>query len=276
MCNWARQDTFFSVAPNCTSATGCVTALGPVTTTFSADPDALVAPRFVNWSVALEKKLPAAIYLKAEYSQRHGARGFVYDTNNDTADGNFILENSRDDHYEGFQIALRRNFRESYMIMGSYTRSSARSNQALDFNIDNPVLSVQKPGPFPWDTPNRLLTWGYLPLFKLPIVHQLEIAYTVEARTGFPFNLLNTQQQLISEPGAERFPDYFSLNIQIEKRFHFWGRYIAVRGGFDNLTGRCNPFVVNNVIDPISHPEPTFAACQGRAFTSRIRLLGHK
>jgi hypothetical protein len=272
----ARQDTFFSVAPNCTSATGCVTALGPVTTTFSADPDALVAPRFVNWSVALEKKLPAAIYLKAEYSQRHGARGFVYDTNNDTADGNFILENSRDDHYEGFQIALRRNFRESYMIMGSYTRSSARSNQALDFNIDNPVLSVQKPGPFPWDTPNRLLTWGYLPLFRLPIVHQLEIAYTVEARTGFPFNLLNTQQQLISEPGAERFPDYFSLNIQIEKRFHFWGRYIAVRGGFDNLTGRCNPFVVNNVIDPLSHPEPTFAACQGRAFTSRIRLLGHK
>jgi hypothetical protein len=48
-----------------------------------------------------------------------------------------------------------------------------------------------------------------------------------------------------------------------------------VRGGFDNITGRCNPFVVNNVIDS-SHPNPSFTACQGRAFTSRIRLLGRK
>ena len=160
--------------------------------------------------------------------------------------------------------------------MGSYTRSSARSNQALDFNVDNPVLSTQQPGPYPWDTPNRFLSWGYLPLFKLPIVHRLELAYTVEARTGFPFNLLNTQQQLISSPGADRFPDYFSLNVQLEKRFHFFGYYLALRGGFDNLTGRCNPFVVNNIIDPVTHPAPTFAACQGRAFTSRLRLLSKK
>ena len=44
---------------------------------------------------------------------------------------------------------------------------------------------------------------------------------------------------------------------------------------FDNLTGRCNPYVVNSVIDS-SHPNPTFTACQGRAFTSRIRLIGQK
>jgi hypothetical protein len=29
------------------------------------------------------------------------------------------------------------------------------------------------------------------------------------------------------------------------------------------------------VIDP-TNPHPTFAACQGRSFTSRIRLLGRK
>jgi hypothetical protein len=98
----------------------------------------------------------------------------------------------------------------------------------------------------------------------------------MEVRTGFPFNLLNPQQQLISLPGAERFPDYASLNLQLEKRFHLLGYYLAVRGGFDNITGRCDPFVVNNVIDPVSHPEPTFSACLGRAFTSRIRLLGRK
>ena len=47
------------------------------------------------------------------------------------------------------------------------------------------------------------------------------------------------------------------------------------RGGFDNITGHGNPFFVNSVIDP-THPSPTFTALEGRAFTSRIRLLGRK
>ena len=97
----------------------------------------------------------------------------------------------------------------------------------------------------------------------------------MEARTGFPFSLLNDQHALIGKPGAERFPDYFSLNVQLEKKFHLFHNYWALRGGFDNITGRCNPYVVNNVIDPF-HLAPTFAACQGRAFTSRIRLLARK
>ncbi|SPE28488.1 conserved exported hypothetical protein [Acidobacteriia bacterium SbA2] len=269
-----RQDTFYSVAPNCTTSTGCVTAAGPVATTFTVNPSALQVPRFLNWSLGLEKKLPAAIYLKAEFLEKRGARGFVYDASTPTST-NYLLQNTRDDHYTAFQLTLRHNFRENYTLMGSYTRSSARSNQALDFNVDNPILSSQQPGPFPWDTPNRFLSWGYLPFFNLPVIHQLEVAYSLEARTGFPFSLLNDQQQLISAPGAERFPYYFSLNLQLEKRFHLFGYYLALRGGFDNITGRCNPFIVNSVIDP-SHPQPTFTACEGRAFTSRIRLLGRR
>jgi hypothetical protein len=268
-----RQDTFFSINPNCIPT--CVTTTGPVPTTFTTNTAALQVPRFLNWSLGLEKKLPAAIYLKAEFLERRGTHGFVYDTLNNTTSGNFILQSTRDDHYTALQLTLRHNFRESYMIMGSYTRSRARSNQALDFNVDNPTLSPQQPGPYPWDTPNRFLSWGYLPFFKLPVIHQLELAYSAEARTGFPFSLFNDQQQLISKPNADRFPEYFSLNLQLEKRFHLFGYYLALRGGFDNLTARCNPYVVNSVIDP-THPLPTFSACQGRSFTSRIRLLGRK
>jgi len=268
-----RQDIFFTTDPTCTASSGCVTTNG-VLSTFTANPTTLQSPRFLNWSVGLEKKLPAAIYLKAEYFERRGHRGFVYNIANNIP-GDFVLQNTRQDQYDAFQITLRRKFRESYMLMGSYTRSRAHSNQALDFNVDNPILSAQQPGPYPWDTPNRFLSWGYLPFFKLPIIHALEVAYSVEARTGFPFSLLNPQQQLISAPGAERFPEYFSLNLQLEKRFHLFGYYLALRGGFDNITGRCNPFVVDSVIDA-THTAPTFAACEGRAFTSRIRLLGRK
>jgi hypothetical protein len=270
----SRHDTFFFTDPTCTTPTGCVTTAGPRTTTFTANTSALQSPRFVNWSIALEKKLPAAIYAKAEYFQRRGSRGFVYDAPA-LSSGDFILRNTRDDHYNSFQITFRRNFREAYMLMGSYTRSSATSNQALDFNVDNNILSPQQPGPYPWDTPNRFLSWGYLPFFNLPIIHRLEIAYSMEARTGFPFSEFTDQQQLIGKPGEHRFPEYLSLNLQLEKRFHFLGYYLALRGGLDNITGRCNPYVVNSVIDA-THPQPTFSACEGRAFTSRIRLIGRK
>jgi len=281
-----RQDTFYSVNPNCVTPTGCVTTTGPITTTFSVNTSTLQipqlqVPRSLNWSLGFEKKLPAAIYVKAEFLEKRGTRGFVYNTPNNAAGGDYALQNTRDDRYDALQFTLRRNFSESYAIMGSYTRSHAHSNQVLDFNVDSNLLSPQQPGPYPWDTPNRFLSWGYLPFFRLPIIHQLEVAYSAEARTGFPFSLLNDQQQLISPPGAERFPYYFSLNVQLEKRFHLFGYYLALRGGFDNITGRCNPFVVDGVIvnsaNPnLNHPAPTFSACEGRAFTSRIRLLGRK
>jgi hypothetical protein len=270
-----RQDCFYGVGtainPNCNPSVPATY----VTTGFAADTGSLQAPRFLNWSLGLERKLPAAIYLKAEFLEKRGSRGFVYNTPN-AASGDFVLENTRDDRYDALQVTLRHNFRESYMITGSYTRSRARSNQALDFNVDNPIQSGQQPGPYSWDTPNRFLSWGYVPFFKLPVFHRFELAYSMEARTGFPFTELTPQQQLYSKVGAGRFPEYFSLNLQLEKRFHFLGYYLALRGGFDNITGRCNPYVVNSIIDPATHPAPTFSACQGRAFTSRIRLLGRK
>jgi hypothetical protein len=269
-----RQDCFYDAtgSPNANCGGSDATY---VSTTFTADTRMLQAPQFLNWSIGLEKKLPAAIYMKAEFMERRGERGFVYDAIS-PGGSDFVLQNTRVDRYDAFQITLRHNFRENYTVMGAYTRSRARSNQVLDFNVDSPILSAQQPGVYPWDTPNRFLSWGYLPFFKLPVVHQLEVAYSMEARTGFPFNLLTTQQELKGAPAAQRFPEYFSLNLQLEKKFHLMGYYLAVRGGFDNITGRCDPLVVNNVIDPVNHPEATFSACLGRAFTSRIRLLGRK
>ena len=259
-----RQDTFFS--------NGAIT--GTRNTTFSVNTNELNAPRFLNWSLGVEKKLPKSIYLKAEFMERRGSSGFVYDAAPGTT--NFFLQNTRQDSYDAFQVTARHNFKQNYSIMGAYTRSRSHSSQALDFNVDNPVLSRQQPGPYSWDTPNRFLTWGYVPFFSLPWLHKFELAYSAEARTGFPFTALTTQQEVIGDVGAYRFPFYFSLNVQLEKRFHLFHNDWALRGGFDNITGRCDPFVVNSVIDPISHPSPTFSGCLGRAFTSRIRLLGRK
>ncbi|HEX9112188.1 MAG TPA: TonB-dependent receptor [Terriglobales bacterium] len=243
----------------------------PVLTTFSANTRALQEPRYLNWSLGLEQKLPSSIYLKAEFLQRNGAHGLAYNTVNGLPGGNFVLQNSREDRYHSLQVSLRRAFRHRYTVFGSYTRSSSRSNQVLDFNVDSPILSPQAAGPYPWDAPNRFLSWGLVPFFKLPIIHEFDIAYSLEARSGFPFNVTNDQQQLVGPPGTHRFPGYFALNLFVEKRFHAFGRYWALRGGFENITDHANPAVVNGAINP-----PQFSNFQGRAFTTRIRLLGKK
>jgi len=256
-----RLDSFFDASGN---------ALGtPLLTAFSADTRTLAAPRFLNWSIAVERKLPASIYLKTEFLQRHGTDGHVYNTANGSPGGAFVLQNTREDRYDAFQVNVRRHFRKSYLVMASYARSKTRSNQVLDFNVDSPILSPQAPGPYLWDAPNRLLSWGLLPLIK-----NFDLGYSVEARSGFPFLVVNNRQQLVESPGLRRFPAYFSLNLHLEKRFRLFGFYWAVRGGFNNITDHKNPAVVNSDID--SPQFLTFSAFNRRAFTSRIRFLGRK
>ena len=270
-----RADYFFNSKGQPEDLSGVPLAMSAaVLSSFSVDRNTLQAPRFLNSSLALERKLPKSIFLKAEYIQREGTHDFVYNTANGALGGNFILQNTRQDYYHSVQFTLRRSFGQYYLVSASYARSSARSNQVLDFNVDSPFLSPQQQGPFPWDAPNRFLSWGYLPFFSLPVVHHLDLAYSAEARNGFPFDVYNDLQELVQPPGSRRFPTYFSLNLHLEKRFHAFGYYWALRGGFDNITGNLNPIYVNADIN--SPQFLTFSGYGHRAFTSRIRFLGRK
>jgi hypothetical protein len=135
--------------------------------------------------------------------------------------------------------------------------------------------STQQPGPYAWDAPNRFLSWGFLPLIK-----GFDLGYSTEYRTGFPFYLVDNQRQLAPRPGTQAipaflgFPSYFTLNTHLERRFHAFGFYWALRGGFDNLSSHRNYGSVNNDVD--SPQFLTFSGFTGRSFTGRIRFLGRK
>ena len=273
-----RVDYFFRndgtpiIGDNCSSSSNPC----PIPVKFTVDQRALHEPRFLNWSLALEQKLPAEVYMKAEYILRWGTQGFVFNTLPGLP-GNYVLQNTRRDHYSSFQLAARKAFRKTYQVTGSYIYSRSRSNQVFDFNVDNPIFSPQLPGPYPWDAPNRFLTTGIVPA-KIPVLRGIDVEYSAEAHTGFPFYVVNNQQEVVELPGSRhflRFPRYFSLNLFLEKRFKFRGRYWAVRGGYTNLTGRANPVAVNNDIDDGQH-FLTFGGFTRRAFTARIRLLERK
>ncbi|MFQ5741325.1 MAG: TonB-dependent receptor domain-containing protein [Acidobacteriota bacterium] len=241
-------------------------------TTFRVNEQGLKAPRFVNWSIGMEHRFPAAIYVKAGFVQRRGRHGVAFFKSRSSLPGAgnvFELRNDRRDRYDAFQLSARRIFKGRYRVFASYVRSAARSNAVLDFDIDQLLFSPQAGGPFSWDAPNRLISWGWLPLLK-----GFNLGYSLEWRSGFPFSVVNQNQELVEPPNSRRFPTYFSLNAHIERRFRLLGFKWALRAGFNNVTNRQNGRAVNNNID--SPRFLTFAAIQGRAFTGRIRFLGRK
>lgn len=261
-----RIDSFYD-------PTGTFLILPPVQSIFALDRNNLRNPWFLNWSAGIERKLPDAFFLRTEYLQKRGHNGWTY-VNPCTGPegcftGHFALNSTRRDRYDAVIVSLQRRFSGGHILYVSYTRSAARSNDVLDFNVDNPYFSPQGSGPLPWDTPNRVVSWGILPLIK-----RFDLAYILDWRNGFPFSVVNENQQLVGPPDNLRFPDYFSLNMALERRISLLGFRWQLRAGFDNITNRHNPFAVDNNID--SPTFLTYSSSGGRSLTGQVRLLGRK
>lgn len=240
----------------------------PITSSFAVNRAGLQAPRFLNWSGSVERKLPWEIYGRVEYINRRGTHGFAYEPVGTT--GIFNLANNRQDRYHSISFTFRKDLLRGYPLFVSYTRSYAHSNEVLDFSVDNLVFGPQVSGPQFWDAPNQLVSWGWLPLH----FWKLDFAYSLLWRTGFPFLVINNQQQLVTSAGFLRFPDFVMLNPAIERKFTLHHYQFAVRLGIDNITNNQNPAVVNNNIQ--SPQFLTFSGTGHRTLNARIRLLGRK
>jgi hypothetical protein len=259
-----RMDTYY--APD------GATPLGPpLPTTFMVDRRTLQAPKALNWSLGVEQKLPAEIYLNVSFMQKWTDQGFRYVLRNpvSTLWGPYLLQNPRQDHYYALDFTARHTFAKGYTLFGSYTRSSARTNAVLNYFPTISILGPQGGGPLPWDTPDRVLSWGWLPI---PKMKRVDFVYTFQWRTGFPFTTVDANSSIVGAPASMRFPDYLAISPGIELRFHLHKYYFGLRGVLENATGHKNPVVVNNVID--SPQYLTFSEFQGRALTARIRLIG--
>ena len=260
-----RVDLFYA-------ADGQTLVQPPLQTSFQVNERNLKGQRFLNWSVGLDHKFPAAIYARLEFLEKRGSDGWTFVNNPGIANnlsGLFILGSLRRDHYDAAQLNVRRTFKGDHIFFASYTHSVASSNAVLDFSLDNPVFSRQAGGRLPWDSPNRLLTWGILPLLK-----GFDIAYSLDWRDGYAFSVVNQNQQLVGPPSSHRFPAFFSLDTFLERRIRLLGFLWAVRAGFDNVTGRSNPTFVNNNLD--SPLFLTYGGAQSRVLTGQIRLVGRK
>ena len=262
-----RSDTYFE-------ADGA-TPTGPtLQTEFTANDSGLREPRALNWSVGVERKLPWSIFAGANFLEKRTSNVFTFANQSGAASlaGDYLLTNGRQDHYSSEEIDARRLFTNDYTVYVSFTHSSARTNAALDYLPTPSHLGPQQSGPLAWDTRNRVISWGWLPVPITKLRKRWDLVYVIDVHTGFPFTAVNAAEQVIGAAGAYRYPDYVNFSPGLEWKFHFRGQYWGLRGVMENATGSENPAVVNNVVD--SPQFGAFSEFQGRAFTARIRLIG--
>jgi len=267
-----RYDTYY--------AANGTTPLGPaLETQFAANYGSLHEAHALNWSVAAEQELPDRIYAGASFMQKRTSDEFVYanQTGPQGSPGTYLLTNGRQDRYHAVELEARRSFGTWYSLFASYTRSSARTNAALDYVPTVPVLGPQQSGPLFWDVPNRVVSWGWLPAWApfLPTVHKnWDFVYTLDWQSGFPFDSVNASEEIVGAAGSQRFPDYLNFSPGLEWRFHFRGMYLGLRGILSNITDSQDPYIVINDVD--SPQYLTFEEPLGRGFTTRIRLIPSK
>jgi len=259
-----QVDTFYD-------ATGKVVVLGPVQSRFVLPSGGLQQPRFTISSAGWQEKFGKHTLVGLELLARNGAHGFAFvDQQPAQPGGIFLLQDHRKDRYRSATFSMRQVFSEATEVYGAYTRSLARSNEVLNPALGSIFYVAQQPGPVAWDTPNRFLTWGWAPTH----IWGIQLSYFFEYRTGYPFSVVNLQQQLVGAPNSSRFPAYLNLNLGIEKKFAFRGYLWAARVEAVNILDRQNPdTVVNNINAPNFG---AFAGGQGLATTLRVRFVGRK
>jgi len=259
-----QLDTFYNSA-------GTVVSPGTVVSQFVVPTAGLQQPRFTMYSAALQQKLFHNTLFGLQLLARNGSHGFAYVDQQPTQPGGiFLLEDTRKDRYRSATISARHVFSEDMEVYGAYTRSVAHSNEVLNPALGSIFYVAQQPGPVLWDAPNRLVSWGWAPTH----IWGIQLSYFFEYRTGYPFSVVNLEQQLVGPPNSSRFPAYASLNIGLEKKFAFRGYIWGVRVEAVNILNRQNPDTVVNNIDAPNFG--TFAGGQGLAFTLRVRFIGRK
>jgi hypothetical protein len=252
-----RTDTFYD-------STGTVVVGNPIVSTFAIARTGFSQPRSYNTDVEWNQETLHNTFIGAAYIAREGRDGLAWMPQ---PSGEFLLQGVRSDRFVSGEGWIHHTFGERADVMVDYMRSRSKTNTALDPSVSSLIFGPQQPGPLAWDAPNRLLSrgWTALPWWNLLF------SYFLEYRSGFPFSAINDEQQLVGAANSLRYPAYVSLNIGLEKQFHFHNHEWAIRISSINVTGHANPIaVVNNIEAPDFR---TFSGGEGRGLTARLRLV---
>jgi hypothetical protein len=233
-------------------------------------------PRSVNWNIELDREWLRNLLVRISYQQRQGSREFVLNPIESQDQGSILgLDNSGSSDYRELEVTARYKFRERDEFVASYVRSSAKGD-LNDFNsyfgnFENPIIKPNEYSRLAWDSPNRFLFHG-----QFHTKFGLTVAPVLDVRTGFPYSIIDEDRNFVgSRNQAGRFPNFFSLDLQIFKTVSLLGKFNKYRAklGFKvfNLTDHFNPRDFQNNL--ASDNFGSFSNSVGRKFGMRLTFV---
>lgn len=246
-----------------------------IVTNYAADGNTIIgSPRFfrheivgeispvrsVRWSLFLDQGITKDLTLRFGYSQRKTTNDLIVEPINLSANTGVLqlIGNGRASYRE-FQLLASYRSEQYGTWNASYVRSQTLGDlntaDVLFGNFPAHVIRPNEYGRLHYDVPHRVVIYG-----KVDLPHQIIVAPLFEYRTGFPFSALNDRMEFVGKRNeAGRFPDYFSLDMQVTKGFaiKFRGkRYkFALGVSLFNVTNHFNPRDVQNNINSPNYGE---------------------
>jgi hypothetical protein len=168
------------------------------------------------------------------------------------------------------ETTLRQQLPMGGHVTASYVRSSTKGD-LNDFvsvfgDLRDPIIRPNEYGRLGFDSPNRFLVWSVV---SLP--HEIVVAPTVEYRTGFPYTVVDEQQNVVGARNQARYPNLMTLDLAVTKDVQLRSRRARVGIQVFNLTDHFNPQdVQNNTAAP---QYGSYANSIGRQVRGKFTLL---
>ena len=229
----------------------------------------LDTPYSFTWNVEYDQRVGESWVLKANYLRRNGFREFLIDLA-DQLEPALVLNSRGRSRYWELELTGRYILNPDSFFMLSYVRSRARRdlNSYDDFfgNIRRPVIRANEFSVAATDAPNRFLLqstyvtrWDWI------------IASVVEVRNGFPYSLVNQDQEFVGpRHQGGRFPWLTTVDLDFQRWFKMWKWNTRIGLRIFNVFNTFNPRDVQSNID--SQNFGIFSNEQGRFFGATFQI----
>lgn len=214
-------------------------------------------PSNTTWSLEADRELRPNIMLRLSYLGSQTSDQYVVSPEPELASGPALaLMNSGESRYREFAATLHARPTTETEWNISYVTSRARGDlnglSLISVPFEQPVIRPNVYASLPSDVPHRLISWGR---FRTRIWGILA-APVIDWHSGFPYSVVDANQNYVGRPNTRRFPRFFSVDLKLSKEFHLpfpWIKKHLLRGALTifNVTNNDNPRdIYNNIASP--------------------------
>jgi len=224
-------------------------------------------PSGLHWNLSWEQEWAPRWVSRVNYIQKHGTDQIRLAALANGPGFDIVVNNSGKSDYKGIEVSLDRPIRTNLRILASYVYSRATGRPSVSLDFPDPSVESVREAPLDWNVPHRLITWAYF-----PVPGSIQASYSIEARSGFPYNTIDDLNQIVGGYNSHTMPASFVTNFNVEKEIPIpFKKRMAVRIGVTNLFNRFNPRVIDANVN--SRYFMRLSDSSGRHFVGRIRIL---